>query len=91
MIFLNNEIQDIQILTSFFFLGEKTPKGESTLQCVFLDITISNFLGWSNLVAYNSNAFEEYNKNEMINYIVIFPNLKKILKKHQMFNQRWTL
>jgi hypothetical protein len=42
--FSNNEIKYIQITTNLFS-GEKTLKVESTLQCVFLVVTISICLG----------------------------------------------
>jgi hypothetical protein len=55
-----------------------------------LEITISIFLGSSNIVAYNPNAFEQYNKNVMIieNYIVVLLNPENITQKTSMFNSK---
>ncbi len=52
--------------------------GESTLQWTFLDVIISNFFNWSNLVEYNSNTFEKYNKNEMKNEKLYYDPPKSI-------------
>jgi hypothetical protein len=70
------------------FSPKKPQLSRSTLWCIFREVIATFFLGCSNLVVYNSNAFEKNFKLRWKGetYILIFPILKR-----SILSGKWTL